>query len=759
MEPIYKRRCVPRKDDPNAEFHERRARNDQRLKSTFEAIFEKYGKDFSAIADEINLQTGEIVVNRGHVLGLKDETDPGCEDDLYDELNPDEKAEKLDRQGRADLMGLDPDNSLNDFTAFASEAPCYSESGNDSLMGDIDEKLSRIEPELSVRKGFRGGHRDQSFRIGPCAAENGGSKLSWKSRLRPHPADVTSPPQRALGPSFNDGQAAVELAWRAPPLPKRVASDQQVASGSLFDPHHREHKRFASPSDASLWAPETSNIYSGRPGTRRKKNSSTRRPKSLAVAQPPTLGKDFPKANVSSLDYEWPKFSVRSRQEEKIEKNVPLTLPGSSISLDLTKATAWTLGEDQLLYFLKSIRMPYSTMVGYYPIRTEVDLEDRWFALHGLNNKLLSLKDYEPRTLDQRTTASHNKDHQTSHYNPLPTLQSHVPDDHYLSTDLCGYQGRVLPKVTKNAISETRYFGSEKQPGKQQAQSRKSRKSFKDVSQSTFTPRIASGRPTGELGNQLNYHPNIPTMSSSIGAKQKDSDRVKSNGSYIDHLTDQDSTVVPGKVGSNHCFNPKPRQRSSDFPEKSNILEETPKASREKSVDNHWKLPIEQDRTQDTSKFTNATCKNCFSQNTFMWHTKGRSRLCNACYFYTRRTKKVRPQSLELKRVGRKSRCYSSSHMPVRKPSSISHDAKAADTSVVDVSKSQARSNKTSRRQTINQEAPRPAKSTTTPISPYDNLSDDELSMSTPTAGTTATMPNKLTTPSSHAPRRQTFHV
>ena len=757
MEPTYRRRRFPRNDAPNAEFDERRARNDQRLKSTFEAIFEKYGKDFSGIADEINLRTGEIVVNRGHVLSLKDETDPGCLDDLYDELNPDEEAKKLDRQGQADLLGLD----LNYFTASASEALCYSESGNDSLMGNIDEKLSpsRVEPELSVRKGFPGGHRDQRFSTGPGATKNGVSQLSWTSRLQPHPTNVASSPQVSISPSFNDGQAAVELAWRAPPLPKRVASVQQAASGSLFNTHHREHKRVASPSDASLWAPETCKISSERRVTRRKKNSSARCPKSLAVAQSSTLGKDFPVANVSSFDYEWSKISVRTRPDETIEKNVPLTLPDSSIALESPRTTAWTLGEDQLLHFLKSNKMPYSTMADYYPIRTEVDLEDRWFELHGLSNKLLSLEDDEPRHLDQRTTTSHNKNRQTSHHNSLPTLQSHVPDDCYSSTHLRGDQGRVIPKVKENYISGTRSFGLEKQPGKQQAKSRKPRKSFKDASQSTFTTRIASGRPNGELGSQLNYHPIIPNMSSSIWAKQKGSDRVKSDGSYIDHLTDQNSTVVPEKDGSKHCFDPNPRQRSSNFPEKRNVLEETPKDTREKSVDNHRKLPIEENRTQDTSKFTNAACKNCFCQNTFMWHTKGRSRLCNACYVYTRRTNKDRPQSLELKRAGRKSGRYSYSQMPVRRPSSISHDAKAPDTSAVDVSKSQARFNQTSRRQTISQEAPRPDNSTTFPVSPFDNLSDDELSVSAPTVGITATMPEKLTTPSSHAQRRQTFHV
>jgi hypothetical protein len=51
------------------DVQEARARNDLRLKTLFEGIFEKYGRDFSDIGDEIDLQTGEIVVNNGHVVG------------------------------------------------------------------------------------------------------------------------------------------------------------------------------------------------------------------------------------------------------------------------------------------------------------------------------------------------------------------------------------------------------------------------------------------------------------------------------------------------------------------------------------------------------------------------------------------------------------------------------------------------------------------------------------------------------------------
>ncbi|KAI0015617.1 hypothetical protein F4780DRAFT_784019 [Xylariomycetidae sp. FL0641] len=41
-----------------------------RLKSTFESIFEKYEKDFTDVGDEINLHTGEVTVNNGHLQSI-----------------------------------------------------------------------------------------------------------------------------------------------------------------------------------------------------------------------------------------------------------------------------------------------------------------------------------------------------------------------------------------------------------------------------------------------------------------------------------------------------------------------------------------------------------------------------------------------------------------------------------------------------------------------------------------------------------------
>ncbi|THV84524.1 hypothetical protein D6D27_08016 [Aureobasidium pullulans] len=52
--------------DPD-EYQRGRQRIDLKLKGTFERIFEKYAKDFTGVGDEIDMETGEIIVNNGHL--------------------------------------------------------------------------------------------------------------------------------------------------------------------------------------------------------------------------------------------------------------------------------------------------------------------------------------------------------------------------------------------------------------------------------------------------------------------------------------------------------------------------------------------------------------------------------------------------------------------------------------------------------------------------------------------------------------------
>lgn len=51
--------------------------NDQKLKSRFEHIFRKYEHDFEGIGDEIEIASGDIVVDNGHLQHMRHEADPG----------------------------------------------------------------------------------------------------------------------------------------------------------------------------------------------------------------------------------------------------------------------------------------------------------------------------------------------------------------------------------------------------------------------------------------------------------------------------------------------------------------------------------------------------------------------------------------------------------------------------------------------------------------------------------------------------------
>ncbi|KAA8642310.1 hypothetical protein EYZ11_002898 [Aspergillus tanneri] len=80
-------------DDDNMDLQEARAQNDLRLKSIFEGIFQKYEKDFTEVGDEIDLKTGKIVINNGHIQGMEGEHDTGEREEVAWLFDPDWTAE------------------------------------------------------------------------------------------------------------------------------------------------------------------------------------------------------------------------------------------------------------------------------------------------------------------------------------------------------------------------------------------------------------------------------------------------------------------------------------------------------------------------------------------------------------------------------------------------------------------------------------------------------------------------------------------
>ncbi|OAX81053.1 hypothetical protein ACJ72_04607 [Emergomyces africanus] len=69
---------------PEIDVNAARQANDLRLKSRFEDIFEKYGKDFSSVGDEIDLATGRIIIDNGHIEKMRNEQDLGAQTWKYD---------------------------------------------------------------------------------------------------------------------------------------------------------------------------------------------------------------------------------------------------------------------------------------------------------------------------------------------------------------------------------------------------------------------------------------------------------------------------------------------------------------------------------------------------------------------------------------------------------------------------------------------------------------------------------------------------
>ncbi|KAL1896718.1 hypothetical protein Cpir12675_002666 [Ceratocystis pirilliformis] len=93
--------------DPGTKLAKARDHAAMRLKSTFEHIFEKYERDFTGIGDEIDLRTGEIVVDNGHLTSMRHERDTG--DGLVNDLPSDKLIMSINVSNEEDICLEDLD--------------------------------------------------------------------------------------------------------------------------------------------------------------------------------------------------------------------------------------------------------------------------------------------------------------------------------------------------------------------------------------------------------------------------------------------------------------------------------------------------------------------------------------------------------------------------------------------------------------------------------------------------------------------------
>ncbi|KFY90521.1 hypothetical protein V498_05917 [Pseudogymnoascus sp. VKM F-4517 (FW-2822)] len=285
---------------PEADLQATRQKLDNKLKSTFEAIFEKYGKDFSGVGDEIDLRTGEIIVDNGHVAEMHAENDAGEErgrgmlrafteepeqarfpqhivedsDDMddVDELLEDTGTDYYVR-GRQMLraftqepeLGQEPgiEEDENDYDGDMSKLHTIDEdeSDDDDILyqssGVISAKSMAPPPRPPLHKPYQA--KPQSRFHVPKHVPR--LRPSSSAAAYPSEPDILAQFGQELGPRIAEyvsrqksvDEGNIDPKWRTPALPAATAGKRPIIKSIILQP---DTERSPSPNGNSLWAPE-----------------------------------------------------------------------------------------------------------------------------------------------------------------------------------------------------------------------------------------------------------------------------------------------------------------------------------------------------------------------------------------------------------------------------------------------------------------------------------------------------------------------
>lgn len=335
--------------DPDLDLQESRARNDLRLKSTFEAIFRKFEHDFTGIGDEIDFQTGEIVVNNGHIKGMRSEHDigdrkKGPSEDLGTSMTA--FGEGLRVRETSSLLSDDFDTLSN---CGHKKVKVWAHIGGQSVDDDVDSLLgSEQDPDVPT---------EQDPQMEDIWSTGDG--LRNKTTVNNSAPHQELPSQQAIlfqfGPTLglqiadlvsrmrNPNGAPVEEAWRVPDLPAPPPTQKPILKSLI----NMRRERSVSPlNQMSLWAPSSS---IGRPKKDRSvalskwtptgNNSFTARsevplPENTQTNGSPSRHTPSPQENGLDL-YPTKQFNTvghHRNQPQSVGENASYTTPKSSLS-------------------------------------------------------------------------------------------------------------------------------------------------------------------------------------------------------------------------------------------------------------------------------------------------------------------------------------------------------------------------------------------------------------------------------------------
>ncbi|KAL8754565.1 MAG: hypothetical protein Q9199_004261 [Rusavskia elegans] len=250
MPPPAKRRRLFDTGDPDAELHERRARNHKKLKSRFESIFEKYSKDFSGIGDIIDFEKDKIVVDNGHLWDMKNEKDPGYKhsSQLEDDNQSSQKTSETPRPERVIPDSQDYESDDNDPLGILE----------DVLATNIQRVRKSVESSLSGCRNDYLSRDNASIHTGALSPLNDRwVEPAWRVPLLPADVNVQKAlpsPSPSVEDESNSSRSASPEGVSIWALPKRKRKRQANASGNLLS--HTIHSVSSNPSLTARWTPE-----------------------------------------------------------------------------------------------------------------------------------------------------------------------------------------------------------------------------------------------------------------------------------------------------------------------------------------------------------------------------------------------------------------------------------------------------------------------------------------------------------------------
>ncbi|KAJ0164800.1 hypothetical protein CTA2_145 [Colletotrichum tanaceti] len=238
----YEPEEVSRMRDPGYQLEQSRAFAAFKLKSTFEHIFQKYERDFTGIGDEIDLRTGRIIENNGHLERMRNERDTGIPDEDEDE---------------DEGMNLEDAFASGDEDDDEASAEDVADGGEDSDQSDDDEGEKQI---LHDKKNSIA----HSAPLIPKAKEQLQHRSSLSRALsstpRPGPeqrsSNLAPPGQLRNGNSTPSANVwgyepeSVDPTWRAPEISPPGPSDDDLMS-KLYGARYRFP---VSQGSQSVWA-------------------------------------------------------------------------------------------------------------------------------------------------------------------------------------------------------------------------------------------------------------------------------------------------------------------------------------------------------------------------------------------------------------------------------------------------------------------------------------------------------------------------